>query len=76
MSVSMEWEERTRTLLVSYDSHAKAVEVTAQWVCIGKQALETLRLLIHALIHHRRDDIRPPVERQVVPILPVYFARP
>ncbi len=32
VSVSMEWEERTRTLLVSYDSHAKAVEVTAQWV--------------------------------------------
>ena len=31
VSVSMEWDDRTRTLLISYDSHAKAVVVTAQW---------------------------------------------
>lgn len=30
-AVSMEWEERTRTLLLSYDSHGKAVDVTAEW---------------------------------------------
>lgn len=29
--VSMEWDDRTRTLLVSYDSHAKAVDVTARY---------------------------------------------
>lgn len=29
VSISMEWEERTRTLMFSYDSHARAVYVTA-----------------------------------------------
>ena len=28
--VSMEWEERTRTLLLMYDSHAEAVHVTVR----------------------------------------------
>ena len=31
VAVSMEWDDTTRTLLVSYDSHAKAVNVTATW---------------------------------------------
>ena len=30
-AVYMEWEERTRTLLLSYDSHGKVVDVTAEW---------------------------------------------
>ncbi len=29
--VSAQWDERTRTLLVSYDSEAKAVEVTGRY---------------------------------------------
>ena len=29
VSVSAEWDERSRTLLASYDSHGKAVELTA-----------------------------------------------
>lgn len=31
-AVSVEWEERTHTLLLSYESHAKAVDVTAGWI--------------------------------------------
>ena len=34
VAVSTEWEERTRTLLVSYDSHGKAVDVTADWASL------------------------------------------
>ena len=31
VKVSAEWDEATRTLLVSYDSEAKAVEVTGRY---------------------------------------------
>lgn len=34
VAVSAEWEERTRTLLASYDSHGKAVYITAGWAVL------------------------------------------
>lgn len=31
VDIRMEWEERSRTLLISYDSHGKGVDVSADW---------------------------------------------